>query len=164
MRLLTLTLAAATAAATPMSAQANIVPVGQVFRCTPTAVWDGDGPIWCAEGPKIRLAGMAAREIDGSCRPRQPCPSRSGVDARNALVRLLGSARGYLPEGHVRVTGLALSCVSTGAAKGDRTGAWCRRPDGSDLSCLMIATGTALRWERYDPDNRCNVASKPWQR
>ena len=43
------------------------VPAGQSFTCTPTAVWDGDGPIWCAEGPKVRLAGISAREIDGTC-------------------------------------------------------------------------------------------------
>jgi endonuclease YncB( thermonuclease family) len=37
---------------------------GQHFTCTPTRVWDGHGPIWCAEGPRIRLAGIAASEID----------------------------------------------------------------------------------------------------
>ncbi len=36
---------------------ASIVPAGQTFDCTLTAVWDGDGPIWCAEGPHIRLSG-----------------------------------------------------------------------------------------------------------
>jgi endonuclease YncB( thermonuclease family) len=34
---------------------------GAAFTCTPVRVWDGDGPIWCAEGPKVRLAGIAAR-------------------------------------------------------------------------------------------------------
>src|SRR5687767_12542809 len=52
-----------------------IVASGQSFACTPTAVWDGDGPIWCAEGPKIRLAGIAAREIDGTCKKGHPCPA-----------------------------------------------------------------------------------------
>ena len=41
-----------------------IIPAGPSFTCTPTAVYDGDGPIWCAEGPRIRLAGIAAREMD----------------------------------------------------------------------------------------------------
>jgi endonuclease YncB( thermonuclease family) len=45
----------------------SIVPAGQTFQCTPTRVWDGDGPIWCGEGPRIRLSGIAAREMDGSC-------------------------------------------------------------------------------------------------
>jgi hypothetical protein len=43
-----------------------VVPAGIAFPCTPVAVWDGDGPIWCAEGPRLRLAGIAARELDGS--------------------------------------------------------------------------------------------------
>lgn len=44
---------------------AVVVPTGHQFNCTPTRVWDGGGPIWCAEGPRVRLAGIAAREIDG---------------------------------------------------------------------------------------------------
>src|SRR5690606_18787438 len=73
------------------------------FVCTPTQVWDGDGPIWCAEGPRIRLAGIAAREIDGSCMPGHPCPQASGIEARNRLVSLLGGARGTAATGHIRV-------------------------------------------------------------
>jgi len=46
---------------------AVIVPAGQTFQCTPTRVWDGDGPIWCSEGPRIRLSGVAAHEMDASC-------------------------------------------------------------------------------------------------
>lgn len=41
----------------------SVIPAGQSFNCTPTAVYDGDGPIWCAEGPHIRLSGIAAREM-----------------------------------------------------------------------------------------------------
>lgn len=40
-----------------------VIPAGQSFQCTPTRVWDGDGPIWCAEGPHVRLSGIAAREM-----------------------------------------------------------------------------------------------------
>lgn len=40
---------------------ASIVASGQTFTCTPTHVWDGDGPVWCAEGPHLRIAGIAAR-------------------------------------------------------------------------------------------------------
>lgn len=47
---------------------ASIVAAGQTFTCTPTHVWDGDGPVWCAEGPHLRIAGIAAREMDGTCR------------------------------------------------------------------------------------------------
>ncbi len=61
------------------------ISAGQTFNCTPVAVWDGDGPIWCAEGPKIRLAGIAAREIDGICKSGHPCPSASGLAARCSI-------------------------------------------------------------------------------
>src|SRR5690606_27284255 len=77
-----------------------VVPSGQTFECTPTRVWDGDGPIWCAEGPRIRLSGIAAREIDGTCRSNQPCPKASAEQSRDALARLVGQPRGTGPHGH----------------------------------------------------------------
>jgi endonuclease YncB( thermonuclease family) len=132
-----------------------IVAAGHHFTCTPTRVWDGDGPIWCGEGMKIRLAGVAAREIDGSCRAWQPCPTASGVAARDRLVELLGGARGTTSDGHILVSGPRLSCLSEGRAKGTRTGAWCTSPETGDLSCAMIASGLALRWRTFDPDNKC---------
>lgn len=133
----------------PFLLAATMIPTGQSFTCTPTRVWDGDGPIWCREGIHVRLAGIAAREIDGACRPGQPCPKASGTAARDALVRLLGGPRGRTPTGHILVAGQAMRCVSTGNAKGNRTGAWCSAPGIGDLSCAMIATGTVLRWARY---------------
>ena len=80
---------------------ATTVASGSRFNCTAVAVWDGDGPIWCAEGPRIRLAGVAARELDNSCRPGHPCPGPSGLVARNTLVGLLGGARGTRTTGHI---------------------------------------------------------------
>jgi endonuclease YncB( thermonuclease family) len=112
-------------------------------------VWDGDGPIWCAEGPKVRISGVAAREIDGTCRTGQPCPPVSGTEARDRLVRLFGGARGTLPTGHIRVRGVTLSCRSDGSAGGDRTAARCRSPQVGDLSCAVIRAGGAVRWNRY---------------
>lgn len=128
---------------------ASIVTAGQTFTCTPTHVWDGDGPIWCAEGPHVRLSGFAAREMDGTCRRGHPCPEASPTQARDALVRLLGGARGSNSTRHVVVAGPKLTCRSEGSAGGNRTAAWCRLPTGADLSCAMIRTGTVLRWDRY---------------
>ena len=82
-------------------AAAPVVPAGEVFTCTPVRVWDGDGPVWCAEGPHVRLAGIAAREMDGSCRSNQPCPDATAAQARDALVRLIGVPTGRSMEGHV---------------------------------------------------------------
>jgi endonuclease YncB( thermonuclease family) len=132
-----------------------VIPAGQAFDCTPTRVWDGDGPVWCAEGPRIRLNGIAAREIDGMCRSNQPCPSVGAEVSRDALVSLVGEPVGRSREGHVLVRGPTMRCVSDGSAGGSRTGAWCVSPRGGDLSCAMVAGGWALRWERYWKGHRC---------
>src|SRR5690606_25021461 len=95
-------------------AAASIIPAGQTFDCTPTHVWDGDGPVWCAEGPRIRLSGIAAREIDGTCRSNQPCPDADAADARDALVALIGEPIGRSPHGHILVEGPTMRCLSAG--------------------------------------------------
>ena len=114
-------------------------PVGTLFACSVIKVHDGDGPVWCSEGERVRLAGIAARELDESCRANQPCPLASGASAQLALERM--------------VVGKVLSCQQVGTSY-NRTVAWCRLPGRGDVSCEMIKTGTALRWERYDPDRR----------
>lgn len=134
---------------------AQIIAAGQTFSCTPTAVWDGDGPIWCAEGPRIRIAGVAAREIDESCRSNQPCPAVGGVEARDRLVRLFGGPRGKLPTGHVRVQSASMNCISEGSAGGSRTAAWCTSPAFGDLSCAVIRSGGAIIWPRYWRNHHC---------
>lgn len=137
------------------SSPVPIVPAGETFTCTPTRVWDGDGPVWCAEGPRLRLAGVAAREMDGTCRSNQPCPLASAEAARDALVSLLGRPAGRSAEGHVLVDGPSLSCVSEGSAGGSRTAAWCTSPAIGDLSCALVATKTVLVWDRYWRGHRC---------
>jgi len=132
-----------------------IVSAGATFTCTPTAVWDGDGPIWCAEGPRVRLAGIAAREIDNSCRSGQPCPAVPGPVARDTLVGLLGGPRGKLSEGHIKVSARPMRCSSDGSAGGSRTAAWCVTAGGMDLNCAMVQSGAAVRWARYWRQHRC---------
>jgi endonuclease YncB( thermonuclease family) len=129
------------------------VTAGSTFTCTPIKVWDGDGPIWCVEGPKIRLAGIAAREVDGTCKPGHPCPRASGPAARDHLVALIGSARGRSREGHILVSGKPLRCSSKKSGKGKRTAASCINAAGIDLGCAMVRDGYALRWAKYDPKN-----------
>ena len=136
-------------------AAAPVVPAGQPFTCTPVRVWDGDGPVWCAEGPHVRLAGIAAREMDGSCRSNQPCPDASAAQARDALVRLLGVPTGRSMEGHVLLKGPAMHCTSDGNGVGNRTAAWCVSPVGGDVSCAMAKGGWALRWDRYWRGHAC---------
>ena len=126
-----------------------MIATGVSFACTPTQVWDGDGPIWCAEGPKVPLAGIAAREMDATCRPGHPCPASSAEAARDHLARLLGRPLGRASTGHVLVRGPTLRCRSEGSGKGERTAAWCVSPMHGDLSRAMIRSGYALRWNQY---------------
>lgn len=134
-----------------------IVPSGIAFDCTPTEVWDGDGPIWCSEGPKVRLAGIAAREMDGGCRQNQPCPPSSAVEARDTLVALVGMRIGQSQDGHILVKGSTLKCVSNGGAGGSRTAAWCTSPTIGDISCAMVRSGSAMKWDRYWGAHLCNL-------
>ncbi len=133
-----------------------VIPAGQTFECTPTAVYDGDGPVWCAEGPRIRLSGIAARETDGTCSPGHPCPRATAAEAKSALVRLVGEPIGTSPHGHTLVRGPTMRCTSTGGAGGNRTGAWCVSPRGGDLSCAMVRGGWAAKWDRYWRGHRCD--------
>lgn len=137
------------------STSAPVVAAGESFTCTPIAVWDGDGPIWCAEGPRIRIAGVAAREMDGSCSRDHPCPSVSGIDARDRLVRLFGGPKGKLSTGHIKVRSAPMQCMSDGSAQGSRTAAWCSSPVFGDLSCAVVRAGGAVRWPRYWRNHRC---------
>lgn len=133
----------------------QVIASGQTFTCTPTAVWDGDGPVWCAEGPRVRIAGVAAREIGGTCNDNQPCPTVSGVDARDRLVRLFGGPKGTLGTGHIVVRSAPMTCRSDGSAGGNRTAAWCVSPAFGDLFCAVIRSGGAVRWQRYWRNHRC---------
>lgn len=134
---------------------AATVPSGTVFECTPTAVWDGDGPIWCEEGPRVRLAGIAAREMDGTCSSGLTCLGADAVASRDGLVRLIGEPVGVGAHGHILVEGPTMRCVSTGGAGGNRTGAWCSSPKSGDINCAMVRTGLALRWDRYWQGHVC---------
>ncbi len=131
------------------SGAATNVPAGDNFSCTPIKVYDGDGPIWCAEGPRVRLAGIAAREMDGTCRAGHPCPGVAAQASRDHLAALVGRPTGRSEQGHILVEGPTLSCLSNGSAGGNRTGAWCRSPIAGDLSCRMVQDGYALKWARY---------------
>lgn len=133
-----------------------IIPSGQNFDCTPIRVWDGDGPIWCAEGVKVRLSGIAAREMNETCLKGHPCPKKSAIEARDALVNLIGVKVGLAAQGHILVQGPAMKCLSVGGAGGNRTAAFCVSPKSGDLSCAMVKGGWALQWNKYWGDHKCN--------
>lgn len=126
---------------------------GERFTCTVAKVTDGD-TFRCQQRDvrgraiRVRLSGVAARESDGSCSPGHPCPSAS---AEAATAELRGLALGW-----------SLSCRKVGQTYG-RVAAFCRRADGVDLSCAMVQSGTALKWQRYWGWHRCPPGSVPLQ-
>ena len=132
------------AAPTGTSTSASLAK-GARFDCTVASVHDGD-TFRCeqadAEGKqiRIRLSGVAARETNGSCGRGHPCPEASAEAATAALTEL--------------AAGEALTCRSEGRTY-NRVAAFCRRADGVDLSCAMLASGTVARWDRYWRDHAC---------
>ncbi len=128
---------------------------GSTFICTPAQVWDGD-TFTCADGKKIRVSGIAAREVrwngermlDAGCGKNHPCPTATGVAAREYLARLFGGAHGVGPHGHLLVKGPLLQCRPDGPTHG-RIAAWCSSGATGDISCRMVQKGYALKWQRY---------------
>jgi endonuclease YncB( thermonuclease family) len=119
---------------------------GEMFVCSVTGIHDGDGPIYCAEGPKVRLTAIAARELDGSCSPGHPCPEASAAAATSELRRL--------------ALGQRLSCEKTGTSY-TRTTAWCWRSDGVELNCAMMRSGKAAYWAKFDSAGRICKLPRP---
>jgi len=125
--------------------RANSVISANGFTCTVASITDGD--TWrCRETDtagrqlRVRLSGVNARERDGSCGSGHPCPSAPPEAATAALTRL--------------AAGQVLSCRRVGSTHG-RIAAFCRRSDGVDLSCAMVASGTVARWDRHWGRHRC---------
>ena len=40
---------------------AAVVPAATTFSCTPTCIWNGDGPAWSAEGSRLTASAHAIR-------------------------------------------------------------------------------------------------------
>jgi endonuclease YncB( thermonuclease family) len=109
--------------------------------CTPVAVQAATGPILCAEGRRITLAGIAARSVDDAC-SADTCNNVSGIAARAALVQLVGEPNGSWSPGRVKVNGAPLVC-RPGAAAERATDMWCH--DGEkQINCEMVRLGYAL--------------------
>ncbi len=112
---------------------------GPTFTCTVTRVHDGDGPLWCAEGPKVRIAGIQAPDFESA----QPCRAgRAGYVCSDTRARASQRTVSAL------VLRRRLTCQALEPSY-NRVVARCRLPDGRDLSCAVLAAGAATRWDRY---------------
>ena len=115
------------------------------FVCTVASITDGD-TFRCSETDadgrqiRVRLSGVAARETDGTCKPGHPCPAASAEAATAEMERL--------------ASGQVLQCQAVGETYG-RIAAFCQNEAGTDLSCAMVESGTALRWDRHWQGHRC---------
>jgi len=131
--------------------------------CLAIALHDVDGPIHCSTGEKIRLQGIGATETDGSCNPNQPCVPGDPFAQRKVMARLIGATpsredtgRDGKPARYGQLwfaKPVRLECDVTGTSHA-RITAWCRLPNGADLSCAAISASIAARWARYDPRGR----------
>ncbi len=131
--------------------------------CLAIAIHDVDGPIHCQTGEKIRLQGIGATETNGTCNPGQPCVPGDPFEQRRRLTKAMGaqaSREDRTKDGRLSLYGqlwferpVRLECEVTGRSH-NRSTAWCRLPNGRDLSCTAISIGVAARWGRYDPKGR----------
>lgn len=104
------------------------------FLCAPLTVTDGDS-LRCGS-VRVRLLGIDAPEMPGSCRQGRQCVQGDPYAARDYLVSL---------------TRTAVQCTPLGQDRYGRTLARCTA-NGIDLSCALIRSGHAVR--RY-ADIRC---------
>lgn len=112
------------------------------FTCEVVRVHDGDGPLWCATGQKVRVAGIQAPDFESAEPCRRPararrayrCDDRAAARAQQIVERLTLRQR--------------LTCRAVDMSYG-RVVARCTLPDGRSLSCAAIAAGAAVRWDRY---------------
>lgn len=100
-----------------------------------TNVHDGD-TLTIADGTRIRLQGIDANELNGTC--HTTCAILSPTDARDNLADL--------------ALGRKITCEKTGTSY-RRVTAWCS-VGGRDLSCEQVRIGAAVIWQKFDRGGR----------
>jgi len=112
------------------------------FVCEVVKVHDGDGPLWCRSGQKVRVAGIQAPDFEIAEPCRRPAARRATYACDNAAAErsLQIVSRLTLSQ--------RLVCQPVGTSY-KRVVALCTLPDGRSLSCATIAAGAAVRWDSY---------------
>ena len=109
-----------------------------VLICMAAMAVDGD-TIRCADGIRIRVAGIEANELHKPGCHLPICPTMPGQVAKARMHAILGQQNvTYITNGrsYRRVT------------------ASVQLPDGRDLACEAIRLGLAVRWDRYWPKGK----------
>ena len=112
------------------------------FMCTVTRVHDGDAPLWCSNGIKVRVAGVQAPGFESAAPCRWPGARRVNYTCNN---RAAGRSQRIVSN---LTLGKRLVCQPQGKSY-RRVVARCTLPDGRSLSCAVLAAGAAVRWDTY---------------
>lgn len=108
-----------------------------LILCAQPVAVDGDN-LRCG-GVNMRIVGINAREMDGSCRDNAPCVATEGRAAREVLARLIRQ--------QVRYRQLYIDAFRRPVIEAQLA-------DGRDLSCALLAAGSVARWEAYWPEGK----------
>lgn len=96
-----------------------------------------DGDTLDVEGARVRLAAIDAPEAQQTCNDANGQPWACGAHATIALRRMLSEV------------GWSVSCQVEARDRYGRSVATCRTPDHRDLGARMVATGMAVKYDRY---------------
>lgn len=96
--------------------------------CQVTAVPDAD-TVRCSNGQRIRIAGVSARERDGSCNSVPDCPTMRHSQAHPIAARIM--------------LGRSIRFRVVGRSYDRLVG------ENREIRCALIASGAAARWDRY---------------
>jgi len=113
-----------------------------VFPCAVTRVHDGDGPLWCSNGIKVRIAGVQAPDFESA----EPCHRRDASRTNYTCDDAAADRSRRIVER--LVLHQTMNCQPVGTSY-KRVVARCTLMDGRSLSCAVIAAGAAVRWDRY---------------
>lgn len=126
-----------------------ILLAATLATCTPALIYDAD-TFTCADGTKLRVAGVNSRELKGvPCPGDYPCPAMSAIKARDVTVRLLGATVvGKRPTGHLIVRAPAIRYQEVDRSH-NRLVARIITARGHDLRCGLQAAGAVAAWPKF---------------
>ena len=121
----------------------------QVAVCTPALVYDAD-TLTCADGTKLRIAGVNSQELTGDPCPRDyPCPTMRAEPARRELVQILGGTiTARRPTKHLVVRAPAFRYRVVDRTR-DRLVAVVTLGNGQDLRCGLLRVGAVAEWTKF---------------
>lgn len=113
---------------------------GAPFSCVVVRVYDGDGPLWCGNGIRVRIAGVQAPDYEDA----EPCHRRNDSRAKYTC----DDAAADRSQQIVELLRQTMICQPVGISYA-RVVAQCTLADGRSLSRAVLAAGAAVRWGRY---------------